>query len=234
MFLCFSFLQVFRPSFFHHFLFLFITFRIHLLFHFLFVWPLIFLISFFLNSVFLNNFPFVSKKLINLSFFTRMRYLCMSFCSWICSSVVSFSSCFLFSNTCVSLFLLLSSLSITSLKDKFVELLQIWKKTCLSISLFVGHFSYLFVFACFFFFSKFLFFCFILMCFWTFFFLSSRSWLFFPLSLPFYVSLFHEDSVWFDHRFSFLFYFLLLHTVLLFTRRHVFWIVSVCKVSFFF
>ena len=67
-------------------------------------------------------------------------------------------------------------------------------------------FSYLFVFACFFFFSKFLFFCFILMCFWTFFFLSSRSWLFFPLSLPFYVSLFHEDSVWFDHRFSFLFF----------------------------
>ena len=53
------------------------------------------------------------------------------------------------------------------------------------------------------------------MCFWTFFFLSSRSWLFFPLSLPFYVSLFLEDSVWFDHRFSFLFYFLLLHTLLI-------------------
>ena len=34
-FLCFSFLQVFLPSFFHHFLFLFITFRFHLFFHFL-------------------------------------------------------------------------------------------------------------------------------------------------------------------------------------------------------
>ena len=91
-FLWFFLTQVFS-SFFRHFLFLFITFRFHLFFHFLLC--LIFDFSsspFFLNSVFLNsNFPsFWKKKLFNFSFISCMRYLCMFFCSWICSSVVFF------------------------------------------------------------------------------------------------------------------------------------------------
>ena len=71
MFLCFAFLQVFLPSSSHHVLFLFITFRIHLLFHFL-----LCLIFYFLDLLLLelcfftftffsylnNNFPCVSKK----------------------------------------------------------------------------------------------------------------------------------------------------------------------------
>ena len=50
-----------------------------------------------------------------------------------------------FSFTFVSLFLLLFSLSTTSLKDKLKELLQIWKKTCLSIYLFVGHLFHIYL-----------------------------------------------------------------------------------------
>ena len=54
IFLCFSLLQVFLPSFFHHFLLLFITFRIHLS----------------LSLIFLNNkFPFfLHQKLFNFTF----------------------------------------------------------------------------------------------------------------------------------------------------------------------
>ena len=81
-----------------------------------------------LSSFSWTTISLVYQKTLQLSLFTCMRYLCMSFCSYICSSVVSFSLfVFLVSYTFVSLFLLLFSLSITSLNDKLKELLQIWK-----------------------------------------------------------------------------------------------------------
>ena len=107
-------------------------------------------------------------NVFNLSLFECMRYLCMSFCSWICSPAVSFSLfVFLVSNTCVSLFLL-SSLSITSRKDKYMELLQSKKKNLFVYLPFWCAFFHIYLSLLFLFFR--IFFRFILMCFLTFFF----------------------------------------------------------------
>ena len=79
-FLCFAFLQVFLPSFSHHFLFLFITFRIHLLFHFLLCLTFYFLDFFLLElnfftftffSFLTTNFPLVKKTLQFITFYMR-------------------------------------------------------------------------------------------------------------------------------------------------------------------
>ena len=98
------------------------------------------------------------------------------------------------------LFLLLFSLSMTSFNNKFMELLQI-KKNGFSVFLFVGHFFriYLFLHVCPFF-SPPPFFCFILMCFWTFFFFVLVLECF-SFVAPFLCICFFEDSVRFDHRF---------------------------------
>ena len=98
----FFFHQVFLASFFHHFLFLSITFRIHHCFSFPFLLDVfIFLNSFFLSSVSLPAFssvffeqqfllPSVSKSNLVIVPFTCILFLCMSsFCSSICSAVVS-------------------------------------------------------------------------------------------------------------------------------------------------
>ena len=145
-FLCFSLLKFFS-TFFRHFYFCSSRFPFTSFFISFYVW--IFLISFFLNSVslpslssfFWTTISLVYQKTLQLSLFTCMRSLCMSLCSYICSSVVSFSL-FVFSRFLYICFPFPSfvSLSTTSLKDKLKELLQIWKKTCLSIYLFVGHF----------------------------------------------------------------------------------------------
>ena len=204
--MCFSSLQILLPSliwsllvFVHH-----VPISPHFFISF-FVWSFIFLIYQFFWTI-SHSFCF-KKNSSTYSFFPCMRYLFMSFCSYICSSVVSFSSLryFLVSNHICFPFPSFVS-SVHNLSQRQVCGTSC-KKTCLSISLFVVHFSYLFVLACLFFSI----FCFILMCFWTFFFLSSRSWMFFPLSLPFLcISSPSEDPVWFDHPFSFLFS-LLLH-----------------------
>ena len=160
-----------------------------------------------------------------------MRYLCMSFCSWICSSVVSFFLfVFLVSNTFVSLFLLLFALSITSLKKSLWNCCESEKHFFVYLPFCWALVSQLFVFACLSLFRNFTFLIysnlFLNICLFC-----SRSWMFLPLLLPFYVSLFW-DSVWFDHRFSHLFYFLLLH--IFFTQRHVFVLFPFVQSLFFF
>ena len=83
-------------------------------------------------------------KTLQFIFFYTHAFSYMSFAdTFVHLLYLLLSSFFLVSNTCVSLFLL-SSLSITSRKDKLKELLQS-KKTCLSIYLFVEHF---FIFIC--------------------------------------------------------------------------------------
>ena len=124
-FLCFSFLQVLHPSliwslqvFVHH-----VSLSPHFFISF-FVWSFIFLISSFFEQQF--HLPCVSRKTLQfiLIFYTHAfpLYVPLLIDLFICC--LFFSSFFLVSNTFVSLFLLLSSLSITSLKDKFVEQLQ--------------------------------------------------------------------------------------------------------------
>ena len=181
-FVFFFFTHVFS-SFFRHFLFLFVSLSPHFFISFC-VWPFIFLITSFLTQFPL---PVYHKTLQLIPFWMRALPLyVLLLMDFVHLLSLFFSSFFLVSNTCVSLFLL-SSLSITSRKDELKELLQSKKKTCLSIYLFVWHF---FIFICLCIFCFFEFFRFILMCFWTFFFLSSRSWMFFPLSLPFFMYLF--------------------------------------------
>ena len=179
-------------TFFHPF---FVTFFISF-----FVWPFIFLIT----SFFKHNFPFLCiTKLFNLSLFECVRYLCMSFCSWIL-----FICCLFFSLRFFSFLTHVFPFSLCLLCPQ-----PLWKtswrncckseKTCLSIYLFVGHFSYLFVFAIFVFsnffvlfscvFEHFSFWVLVLECFFL-----CRS-LFLCIS-------FSEDPVWFDHPFSFLFF----------------------------
>ena len=85
--------------------------------------------------------PLCIKKLFNFHFsHACVTSVCPFAHTFVHLLYLFLSSFFLVSYTFVSLFLLLFSLSITSLKDKLKELLQIWKKTCLSIYLFVGHF----------------------------------------------------------------------------------------------
>ena len=84
-------------------------------------------------------------KIFNLSLFECMRYLCMSFCSWILFICCLFFSLrfFLVSNTFVSLFPLSSVHNLS--QRQVCGTVAKKKKTCLSISLLF--FSNLFVFA---------------------------------------------------------------------------------------
>ena len=220
---------------FRHFLFLFITFRIHLLFHFLFyflfVWPFYFLdpllLGFFWTTISLLN-----KKTLQFIFFLHacvQLYVLLLIHLFICCLFFSLR----FFSFLIHLFpFSLSSMSITSLKDKFMELLQ--KNLFVYFPFHCALVSYLFLslHVCLFF-SKFLFFRFILMCFWTFFFLSSRSWLFFPLSLPFLcVSFSWRLCLVWSSFFFFFFNFLLIHTLLV-HKTPCFLNFSVCTISFF-
>ena len=146
IFLCFSLLQVFLPSFFHHFLFLFITFGIHLLFHFLFGWSFYFLDLLLLElGFFEQQFHFWKNSSIYLFLHACVPSLCPFAHTFVHLLSLFLSSFFLVSNTFVSLFLLLFSLSTTSLKDKLKELLQIWKKHLCLFTFLLGTF---FIFIC--------------------------------------------------------------------------------------
>ena len=170
------------------------------------------LLTFF--SSFFVTFCFCSSRFAfsPLHFPLRLIFYFLSFCSHICSSAVSF---FLFvfsrfSHICFPFPSFVCSVHNLS-EEKFMELLRIWKNVCLFPYPFLLGTCFTFICLCMFVFvSKFHFFWYILICFWTFVFFCSRSWMFLPLLLPFYVSLFW-DTVWFDHRFSHLFDFLLLH-----------------------
>ena len=130
--------------FFRHFLFLFITFRFHLFFISFYVWSD--LQFFFWTTI---SPSFCIKKTLQLIPFSCMRYLCMSFCSWICSSVVFFFLfVFLVSNTFVSLFLLLFALSITSLKKSLWNCCESEKHLFVYLPFCWALVSHLFVFAC--------------------------------------------------------------------------------------
>ena len=182
------------------------------------VWPFIVLIPFFLNSVslpslssvFQQQFPSCTK---NSSIYLFLHACVPSLCPFADTFVhllsLFLSLRFLVSNTCVSLFLLLFSLSITFLKDKFMELLQIWKNVCLFPFPFLLGTCFIFICLCMFVFvSKFPVFD-LFSCFWTFFcfvlilerFSLCRSLFYVPLFFLF------EDSVWFHHRFSHFFTF---------------------------
>ena len=220
--------KFFLPSFFHHFLFLFITFRIHhfsfFCLTFLFSWspsswthfsfPSLSLI-FFVN----NNFLFVSKNSSTFHIFTCMRYLFMSsFWSSICSSIVFFS------------------LLVVSVCEKQVFAFS------KAFNLFVRH-LHKFVCFCMFvllsvFFSIFLFLCVFSCVFWTFsFFDLFLDWTFvFPMFLFFVVLFecifffFFENSLWFDYTFSaFSFSFYILSFIF---KNHVFLLNRVCCLLF--
>ena len=180
-------------------------------FHFLFVWTFIFLISIFLN----NNFTFLlyqKKKTLQLLPFSMHALplnvpLLIDF-----SSVVSFflfvfprfyHICFPFPSFVFSVHNL-SQRQVCGTVAKKKKNVFVYLPFCCGI--FHIYLSLHFLF--------FRFFCFILMCFWTFFFLGSRSWMSFPLSLPFFMYLFfwRPCLVWSSFFFPF---FLLLHTLLI-------------------
>ena len=205
-FLWFSWLKFFHP-FFVTFCFCSSRFAFTSFFISFYVWSLIFFISLLLELSFFEQqfpLPFV-KKLFNFSFISCMRYLCMTICSWICSSVVSFSL-FVFYRFYHICFPFPFVFSLHNLSERKVcgTVAKQKKLVCLIPFLLVTFFIFICLYM---FFSAISFLCFILMCFWTFFFLSSRSWMSFPLSLPFLCVSFSEDPVWFDHPFSFLFSF---------------------------
>ena len=117
--------QVFLPSFSHHFLFLFISFRIHLLFHFLLCLTFHFLdYQFFSNTI---SPSCVSQNIQLIPFWMRALplYVLLLMDLFICCLFFSLR----FFSFLTHLFpFSLSLLSITSLKDKFMELLQSKKK----------------------------------------------------------------------------------------------------------
>ena len=163
--------------------------------------------------------PFVSKKLFNLSLFHAcVTSVCLFF-------LFVFSR---FSHICFP-FPFVFSVQ-TSLKKSLWNCCESEKMfVCFPIPFCWALVSHSFVFACLSLFRNFTFLIYsnlflnnCLFC--------SRSWMFLPLLLPFYVSLFW-DSVWFDHRFSHLFYFLLLH---IFSHKDMFlYCLNLYSLSFF-
>ena len=193
-----------------------------------FVWPFIFLITIFLNTI---SPSFVSQNIQLIPFWMHALPLHVLLLMDLFICCLFFSLRFFSFLTHLFPFSL-SSLFITSLKDKFMELLQSKKKTSLSISL-CFFFHIYFVFACLFVFFEISFFPFYSHVFLNILLLSSRSWLFFPLWLPFLCVSFSWRLclVWSS-------YFFFLSSPFtyspFFTRSHVFWIVSVRTVSFLF
>ena len=179
-----------------------------------------------------NNFTLVQKTLQFIPF-TCMRYLYMSFCSYICSSVVSFSLfVFLVSNTFVSLFLVFSvhNLSERQVYGTVANL----KNVCLFPFPFLLCTCFIFICLCMFVFvSKFPVFD-LFSCFWTFFcfvlilegFSLCRSLFYVPLFFVWRLCL-----VW--SSFSHLFYFLLL-PIFLFSHEAMFFELFPFVLSLFF
>ena len=213
IFCVFLYSNIFHPFF---VTFCFCSFRSHLIFSF----PFVFDLSFSWLPVFLNTISpsCVSQNSSTYPFLNACVTSVCPFAHGFCSSVVSvfLFVFFLVSNTCVSLFLL-SSLSKTSRKDELKELLQSKKNVFVYLP-----FCWAF----------FIFICLCIFCFFEFFsfyshvflniFLFEFSFLnVFPLSLPFYVSLFLKTL--FGLIILFLSFFsLLLHTLL--AHKNVKWI----------
>ena len=195
-----------------------------------FVWPFIFLIAIFFGTI---SPSFVSQNVQLIPFWMHALplYVLLLMDLFICCLFL-FSSCFLVSITCVSLFPVFSVHNLSA-KTSWRNCCKSEKKNLFVYFPFCFFFSYLFclcMFVCFF--SKFLFF----VLFSCVFEHSSFKFSFlnvFSSVTPFYVSHFLEDSVWFDHRISFFSSSPFTYSPF-FTRSHVFWIVSVRTVSFLF
>ena len=182
-----------------------------------FVWPFIFLIAIFFDTI---SPSFVSQNIQLIPFWMHALplYVLLLMDLFICC-LFFFSSFFLVSNT--------FNLSERQVDGTVANL----KKTCLSISLFV-FFQIYFVFACLFVFFRNFFFSFYSHVFLNILLLSSRSWMFFPQSLPVMYLIFLKTL--FGLIIVFLFFSSSPFTYSpFFTRSHVFWIVSVRTVFFF-
>ena len=185
VFFCFSWLEIFSSFFRHFLLFLLITFHFHLFFHFhifdlLFSWSPVFFVN--------NNFTFCNKKkLFNLSLF----HACVTSVSPFAHRFIHLLSFFLFVfsrfyHMCFPFPSFVFSVHNLSERKVYGTVANL----SISLSLFcwalVWHFL---VFACLSLFRNFLFLIyshlFLNICLFC-----SRSWMFLPLLLPFYVSLF--------------------------------------------